>query len=66
MGMAPIEFCVPEEIEQALEKEWGQELGYKVHFSESCEEETPHLITQGLTTAATPRITPRSGRFMRR
>lgn len=28
-------------------------LGYKVHFTESCDEETPHLITQVLTTPAT-------------
>jgi transposase len=28
-------------------------LGYKVHLTESCDEEAPHLITNVLTTAAT-------------
>jgi transposase len=28
-------------------------LGYKVHLSESCDEDTPHLITNVLTTPAT-------------
>lgn len=28
-------------------------LGYKVHLTESCDDETPHLITQVLTTPAT-------------
>ncbi|MFN8375255.1 MAG: hypothetical protein U0694_20560 [Anaerolineae bacterium] len=28
-------------------------MGYKVHFSESCDDDKPHLITQVLTTNAT-------------
>lgn len=28
-------------------------VGYKVHLSESCNEDSPHLIVNGLTTAAT-------------
>lgn len=30
-----------------------QWMGYKVHLSETCDEDTPHLITQVATTAAT-------------
>jgi transposase len=32
------------------DKEW---MGYKVHFSESCDDDQPHLITNILTTNAT-------------
>ena len=31
-------------------------LGYKVHLTETCDEETPHLITQVETTAATVHV----------
>lgn len=44
----------PHEVEARYAEKRGQGwTGYKVHLTETCEDETPHLITQVTTTVAT-------------
>ena len=38
------------------EKRTTKWTGYKVHLTETCEDDTPNLITDVQTTPATPRI----------
>lgn len=59
MPPASLMIETPYDVEAHYSRKRHQEwVGYKVHVSESCEEESPHLITHVETTPAT---TPDSG-----
>jgi transposase len=46
-------YCSPYDLDaSAAKKRSTYWIGYKAHFSETCDEDLPRLITQGTTTTA--------------